>query len=94
VRKALEPLLANLVEGIKGTIQFLNSSEKIKKIILTGGGSRMKGIAEYLQGYLDFPIEEGDPFKEIKYPSVLQPRLKELGPILSVAIGASLREKY
>ena len=91
-REILLPLIKNLGDGIQETIQSLHFQQKVAKIVLTGGGSKMQGLLSYLQEYLNLPVEKGDPFAQISYPSLLQQRVQEMGPILSVATGAALRE--
>ena len=92
IYSALEPLMQNLVKGIQDTIQSSESGLKIARVVLTGGGSKTPGLIDYLKKHLQLPVVKGDPFADIRYPRLLQPKLKEIGPLLSVAIGASLRD--
>lgn len=52
VRKALLPVLSNLVSEIKNTIKFYEehtgSNVKISRLILTGGSSKLKDLPPYL----------------------------------------------
>lgn len=89
---ALEPLMQNLVKGIQDTIQSSSVGPKVGRVVLTGGSSKMPGLIDYLKKYLKLPVMKGDPFANIGYPRPLQSKLKEIGPFLSVAIGASLRD--
>lgn len=59
-------------------------SSKINKIILTGG--EVKEIKE------NIPVINGDPWVNVEYTKELGPRLKELSPILGVAIGLAKRQ--
>ena len=70
VEKAIEPVLEDLVAQIQKYISFyydhtsseyLNSSGKIEKILLCGGGSQLKGLPEYFSKKIGIPTEIGNP---------------------------------
>ncbi len=42
-----------------------SSGDKVRSLILTGGGAAIKGLAGFLQENLGVPASEGDPFKGI-----------------------------
>ncbi len=91
VSSVLEPLMKDLVKGIQSTIQPLEGDQEVSKIILTGGGSKTPGLLDYLKTALSLPVVEGAPFSQMNYPRLLQGKLKEMGPLFSVAVGAALR---
>ncbi|MDD5152747.1 MAG: type IV pilus assembly protein PilM [Candidatus Pacebacteria bacterium] len=65
---------------------------KLKKVILVGGGARLKGIEKIVAKYfINASIEVGDPFARVDAPASLVPTLKKLSPSFAVALGASLR---
>ena len=59
--------------------------DKNKKIILTGGAINKKIFSE-LKNY-----QIGNPWQNIQYPVILEQKLKELSPQLSIAVGLALR---
>lgn len=68
-----------------------NGVEQISSVILSGGGSALKGLEAYAQGVLSRRIVRADPFSKVVYPAFLEGTLKEIGPSFSVALGVALR---
>jgi type IV pilus assembly protein PilM len=69
-----------------------NEGAQIDKIVLTGGGARMKGLDSYLEENLNKNIVVGDPWSKIIYPMELRPVLKDLAMFFSISIGVAMRE--
>jgi len=65
---------------------------KIIKVILVGGGARLKGIEKIiLQSFPKATITIGDPFSRVETPSFLGATLKEISSSFGVALGAALK---
>ncbi len=65
---------------------------KISKIILVGGGSRLKGIEKIVaQNFQSIPISIGDPFNRVDTPAFLSSTINEISPNFAVAIGVALK---
>lgn len=65
---------------------------KIEKIILVGGGARLKGIEKIVaQNFRNVRITVGDPFGRIDTPAFLAPTIKEISPNFAVAVGVALK---
>lgn len=90
VIKTLAPILSE----IEYMIDFFTMSNqgKIEKIILSGGGSMLAGLPEYLSEKLNMQVIVGDPFSRIVYAEELKPVINEVGPKLAVAVGLALRD--
>lgn len=71
---------------------YKKSNKKISKIVLTGGGSLLKGLKEKAQNSFETPVEIADPFSKVEYPAFLDEVLKTAGPEFSVAIGLAIRK--
>ncbi len=67
-------------------------NKNLKKIIMVGGGSSLKGLAELAQASFETPVEASDPFGKTEAPAFLEQVLKETGPEFAVAIGLGLRK--
>ncbi len=67
-----------------------NENKEVDGIILAGGSANLFGLKEYLGAKLKKPIYITDPFSKISFSSLLQSRLKELGPSFGVAVGVAL----
>jgi type IV pilus assembly protein PilM len=93
---ALESVSRELSLEIQRTFDYFASStesERIGKIVLSGGGARLTGLDEFLSSSWGIPVEQARPFSAIQ---VDEARLGaddvgRLGPILAVAVGLGLR---
>jgi type IV pilus assembly protein PilM len=65
----------------------------VQKILISGGGSKLKGLAQDLSRRLDLPVEILDPFRNIKVDSnKFDPDyLSEIMPEMAVAVGLAMR---
>ena len=88
--ETIEPIITE----IKYMLEFFYSQNKqpVEKIILSGGGSLLLGLSDYLSQVLDMKVIVGDAWSRVRYPEELKPVLDEVGPKLAVAIGLALRE--
>lgn len=71
---------------------YKKSNKKISKIVLTGGGSLLKGLKEKAQNSFETPVEIADSFSKVEYPAFLEEVLKTAGPEFTVAIGLAIRK--
>ncbi|MFH1454960.1 MAG: type IV pilus assembly protein PilM [bacterium] len=71
---------------------YRKSNKKISKIVLTGGGSLLKGLKEKAQNSFETSVEIADPFSKVEYPAFLDEILKTAGPEFTVAIGLAIRK--
>ncbi len=86
--------LSPIVNEIKYIFEVFGNKESrhIEKIILTGGGSLLPGLTNYLSDQFNINTIVGDPWFRISYPFELKPILEKIGPRLAVAIGLAMRE--
>ena len=61
------------------------------KIVLVGGGSALKGLADLAQQSFQTPVVAGHPFSKTEAPAFLEKILEETGPEFAVAVGVALR---
>jgi type IV pilus assembly protein PilM len=64
----------------------------ISKVILTGGGSLLKGLKEVAENNFKAEVEVGRPFSKVGAPAFLDKVLESTGPEFAVAIGLALRK--
>ena len=92
---SVNPLLENLIVEITKTMDFYGemSGQKggVGKIILCGGGSNMKGMAQYLNQRIGKEIFLGNPWVNLKLGSDLPPMDKEVSVRYATSIGLALR---
>jgi len=94
ITSVITPLMETLFSEIERMISLYHrrASHKIQKVNLTGGGAGLKGIVEFAASKFGLEVTRGSPFARLVTPPFLQPVLKEIGPVFSVAVGAALRE--
>jgi type IV pilus assembly protein PilM len=83
---------------IKKTMDFYRATAAdgeaaIQKILLSGGGSKLPGLADYLSNRFEIPVEVFDPFKQIEVDArKFDPDyMREVVPELAIAVGLALR---
>ncbi len=100
--KSIEPLMNNVTEivamEIQKTFDFYRATTEdnqtvVQKILISGGGSKLQGLAQDLSARLELPVEVLNPFRSInvdnrKFDSVY---LNEIMPEMAVAVGLAMR---
>ena len=86
-----------LISGIEMAFSYFKSQNKVDNIdwlVLSGGGSLLPYLPEFLQSKLSVPLEIANPLRNIDYDpelfQYLQP--EKIAPLLSVAIGLAMRK--
>ena len=64
----------------------------ISKVIITGGGSLLKGLKEVAENNFKAEVEVGHPFGKVVAPAFLDKVLESTGPLFAVALGLALRK--
>lgn len=69
VRKALIPVVSNLIQEIMNTIRFHEEhspdAAPISRLLLAGGSAKLRHLPSYLQGELAAAVEGGHPLKSV-----------------------------
>ena len=92
----LRAMTDNVLLEIQKTFDFFKataSSDRIDRIMLSGGASRVEGFAAMVQDRFGTPIDDFDPFRRISLdPKKLSIDQREtIGPMAAVAVGLALR---
>ncbi|MFZ2484505.1 MAG: pilus assembly protein PilM [Minisyncoccia bacterium] len=66
-------------------------NKTVSKVILVGGGSALKGLADLAKNNFKTDVVSANPFSKVSSPAFLESILKETGPEFAVAIGLALR---
>jgi type IV pilus assembly protein PilM len=86
----------DIVTEIQRSFEFYRStagSEKLARVLISGGCARIPGFTSVLSQRLEMPAEIANPFKNIKY----DPKrfnlafMEEAGPMAAVAVGLAIR---
>jgi type IV pilus assembly protein PilM len=90
--KSLEPI----VQEIEYMLDFWNrgGNSPVEKIVLSGGGSLLLNLSQYLSERLNMNVLVGDPWNRVSYSPDIKMVMDEIGPKLAVAIGLAMREIY
>ena len=97
IQNVLKAAAESLANEIGNSIEFFQSTttyEKIAKLYLSGGGSKIKGFDIILQQQVGIPVEVVNPFKKIDYSgrNFDMEYLREIGPIMAVGVGLASRK--
>jgi type IV pilus assembly protein PilM len=92
IPQVMRPILDVIKNEVGQLISLFESrGQKIDKIIITGGGSRLPSLKEYLTA-LGKPVVSANPWTRVLYPEKLKPVIEPLGLNLAVAMGLAMRK--
>lgn len=88
----IDPIMKEIEYGFDLYLkQTGNEGKHPEKVVLTGGGSMMPFLAEYITEKYNLKSYVGDPWGRVVYQESLKPALSKIGPRMSVALGLALR---
>jgi len=96
IQAALEPQLHLLNTELSKLIKYYEERSKatthikVGQIMITGGGSRMPGLAQLISQYTNLPVDISSPWDRQKTAGT-QGLPANLGPIFTTAYGLALR---
>jgi type IV pilus assembly protein PilM len=95
-RPVLRAVTENVMLEIQKTFDFFKttaSSDRIDRIMLSGGASRAEGFTEMLSDRFEAPVEGLDPFKRVAFDAkkFQVESAADIGPTAAVAVGLALR---
>ncbi len=94
-RPVLRAVTENVMLEIQKTFDFFKAtaaSEKIDRIMLSGGASRAEGFTEMLTERFEAPVESFDPFRKVGFDAKkFKTDPAEIASTVAVAVGLGLR---
>src|SRR5262249_30250270 len=95
-KPVLRAVTENVMLEIQKTFDFFKAtaaSEKIDRIMLSGGASRAEGFTEMLSERFEAPVEPFDPFKKVLFDTkkLRADAPSDIAPTVAVAVGLALR---
>jgi type IV pilus assembly protein PilM len=95
-RPVLRAVTENVMLEIQKTFDFFKataSSDRVSRLVVSGGASRSEGFTEMLGERFDAPVEVFDPFKRIAFDAkkLNVESSADIGPMAAVAVGLALR---
>jgi type IV pilus assembly protein PilM len=91
---ALEAVSRDLSLEVQRTFDYFAStadSERIGRVVLSGGCAKLPGLNEYLASNWGIPVELARPFDRIEVDPIYVDEVAAAGPALAVAVGLGLR---
>jgi type IV pilus assembly protein PilM len=100
--REIEPILDTVSDilalEIQKTMDFYRATVEdgesaVQKILVSGGGSKLKGLVQFLSKRFEIPVEMFDPFRKIQVDSRgFDPDyMREVVPEMAIAVGLALR---
>ena len=94
IKTALDPIISVLLGEIEKTLNFYSArsqSQKINRVLLTGGTSVLPEISSALTQRLNLEIQLGDPFTHIQGQDALIKKIGVQASFLAVAVGLAMK---
>ena len=94
-RPVLRAVTENVMLEIQKTFDFFKAtaaSDRINRIVISGGASRAEAFGEMLADRFEAPVEPFDPFKKISFDAArFNADVTEVAATAAVAVGLALR---
>jgi type IV pilus assembly protein PilM len=97
IQKVLKEASESLAIEIGNSLEFYQSAstyEKITRLYVSGGGSKIKDFDIILQQQIGIPVEMINPFKKIEFNerNFDLEYMREIGPAMAVGVGLASRK--
>ncbi len=94
---AMQPVLDDLATEVRRSLEFhlgRYPDTTFSRLVLVGGGAKLRNLDEFLTGNLGVPTSVGDPFAHIKIntPGLPPEFVPTNSPLCAVALGLALRD--
>ena len=94
---AMQPVLDDLATEVRRSLEFhlgRYPDTTFSRLVLVGGGAKLRNLDEFLTGNLGVPASVGDPFAHIKVdtPGLPPEFVPTNAPLCAVALGLALRD--
>ena len=94
-KPVLRAVTENLMLEVQKTFDFYRASaasDRITRIVVSGGASRAEGFIEMLGERFQAPVETFDPFRKVAFDAAkFKLDAAEIAPTAAVAVGLALR---
>lgn len=93
--RVVEATGSQLVDEVRGSLDYYlasSGSAPIARLVITGGGSRLGGLAERLQAATRVPVEIGTPIARVQVgkTGLSDDQLQFVAPLAAVPVGLAL----
>jgi type IV pilus assembly protein PilM len=94
VFKAIKPTLDNMVSEVEKSVKYFTGrypDVKLEKLIVTGSASALPELGPFLANSSGLPVEFGNAWVNVSYPSGLQEKLMGMSSEYAAAVGLAGR---
>jgi len=94
VFKSIKPTLDNLVSEVEKSAKYFTGrypDVKLEKLVVTGSASALPELGPFLANSTGLPVEFGNAWVNVSYPSGLQDKLMSLSSEYGAAVGLAGR---
>jgi type IV pilus assembly protein PilM len=93
--RAVDDSTAAFVDEIRSSLDYFASSSAgapLQRLVVTGGGSRLHGLAERLEAVTRLPVVAGDPLRSLHIgrTGLSEAQLDFVQPLVAVPVGLAL----
>ncbi|MBI2612329.1 type IV pilus assembly protein PilM [Candidatus Kaiserbacteria bacterium] len=94
IKSALLSTLSRLFSEVNRVLLSYGQryNKNVSRVVLTGGGASLPGLAAQAKASLSADVALADPFARTEAPAFLADVLREIGPGFSVSVGLVLRK--
>jgi type IV pilus assembly protein PilM len=98
VRQVAMQRASSFVDEIRSSLEFYTAQSqgaRIARVLVTGGGSKLKGFLDLLGQRIPVPVEAGRVFQRIRSELPLSVEVQtEAEPVLAVAVGLAIPGRH
>jgi type IV pilus assembly protein PilM len=96
-RRGLEEAARDLAEEVRSSIEYHHAqpgAREVSRLLLSGEGALVAGLASHLGELLDLPAENARPAEKItaNRSNVSDEQLRAMEPVLAIALGLAMEE--
>jgi len=94
VKKAITPVVSQVVSEIQKAVQYWQEKEKeaIKTMVLAGGSANLPEVISFLTKSLSLEVQVADPFANLIKDEKQLVNLRQNAPLFAVAMGLAMKE--
>lgn len=93
-RPYIDEHAGQFIDEVRSSLDYYQAqtgSARLGRVVITGGGSLLRGLPERLSAAIRLPVEVGNPFDRWPAGKDIPPdRLAAVGPVLTTAVGLAL----
>ena len=90
----IQGVTEDIAVDVQRTFDFFKATsteERIDRIFLSGGSSKISGILQYFQNKFNAPAETVNPFRSVKIANLDSDFIHDIAPTATVGVGLALR---